>query len=288
MIKAIFDQPSVQTLSPSAKKIHYFDLPLIAIDHPLCHAIISFQGAQLLLWAPTGESRPILWLSEKALFQQQKAIRGGIPICWPWFGRSQTPAHGFARLLEWDLLSLEENQEGVKLQLGLRDSHHTHTLWPHSFEATMIVHLGNTAYIEFSYRGNFTSTAALHTYFNVDNIKNTSVSGLGTEYQEAGMRRSLTAPASAQIIAQETDRIYTCPEAVSYLHDSDRVIKVTHHNASDVVLWNPWKEGSEKIIDMTKQGYTNMVCIETACIHTPLKASISTPAKFGVTIEKMR
>lgn len=285
MIKEIFNQPAIQTLSPSAKKIHYCELTLIAIQHPLCRTIVSLQGAQLVSWTPTEAQRPILWLSEKAMFCPGKAIRGGIPICWPWFGSAHSPSHGFARLLDWTLISLEENQEGVKLQLGLRDSAKTHALWTHPFDATVILHLGKKAFIELSYHGHFKSTAALHTYFNIANIENTSVSGLGHRFQETRTSTQLDTPHDTQTFCQTIDRIYTHPGPISYLHDSDRIIKITHHNASDVVIWNPWREGAEKIEDMTAQGYKNMVCVETARINNPLVSTAESPATLAVTIE---
>lgn len=287
MIKEIFNQPAIQMLSPSAKKIHYSELPLIAIQHPLCQAIVSLQGAQLVSWTPTKEQRPILWLSEKAMFYPMKGIRGGIPICWPWFGRVHSPSHGFARLLDWILISLEENQEGIKLQLGLRDSEKTHALWMHPFDATVTLHLGKKAFIELSYRGHFKSTAALHTYVNISNIENTPVSGLGRHFQEARISTQLDAPHDTQTFYQAIDRIYTRPETISYIHDSDRIIKITHHNASDVVIWNPWREGAEKIEDMTAEGYKNMVCVETARINNPLVSTAEVPATLAVTVETM-
>lgn len=287
MIKEIFDQPAIQQLSPSAKKIQYGQLPAITIKHPFCSALISLQGGQLLSWQPTNEQRPILWLSEKADFCPGKPIRGGLPLCWPWFSNVRTPMHGFARIEQWDLLSVEENQYDIKIQLGLRDSEATHTLWPNAFAALVTLRLGTKAYIELSYRGSFAATAALHTYFNINDVRHTTVSGLGHIYYEARTETYLKTSATSLTFTGPIDRIYTTPEATTYIHDMDRIIKVKHHNGSDVVVWNPWQEGAEKIVDMNAESYKNMLCVETARIEKPLVATPETPAMLAVTIEKM-
>lgn len=287
MITEIFARPSIQQLSPSAKKIQYGELSMIAIAHPLCSALISLQGAQLLSWQLTGEQRAILWLSDKAEFCSGKPIRGGIPFCWPWFSNTHQPMHGFARIEEWQLLSVEENGDNIKIQLGLRDSEASHILWPDAFAATATIQLGTKAYIELSYRGAFAATAALHSYFNIQSINTCSVSGLGHCYREAQTENYLESAATCLTFNGPINRIYTAPERVTYIHDSDRILKVTHHNGSDVVVWNPGDSGAEKIADMTAESYNHMLCVETARIEKPLLATAETAAMLAVTIEKL-
>lgn len=281
----LFEQPVIEQLSPATAKIIYGDLPIIVIDHPLCQAAVSIQGAQLLTWTPTGEAKPIIWLSDTATFNKGKAIRGGVPLCWPWFGSITKPAHGFARVVDWTLIALEENQDGVMLQFNLQDSYETRSLWDHSFNAIITIKLGTRCYIEFACLGDFSTTAALHSYFTVSNIKDISLSGLGRHYLDNGVENTLGPDQDLQTVDHAIDRIYTHPEAIAYLHDNNRVIKIIHHDASDVVVWNPWHNGAEALDDMKIDDYKNMICIETARIHDPLLSTATNPSKLAVTIE---
>lgn len=121
MSDSLFALPVKQTLSPSLTLRQQDQLPLVVVDHPQVRAAVTLQGAHLVAWQPTGE-QPVLWLSEKSAFQEGVAIRGGVPICWPWFGKVATPNHGFARILPWELSHHSEDDHQVQLTFTLRDS----------------------------------------------------------------------------------------------------------------------------------------------------------------------
>ncbi|CAK8740939.1 hypothetical protein SODG_004396 [Sodalis praecaptivus] len=121
MSESLFALPVKQTLSPSLTLRQQDELPLVVVEHPQVRAAVTLQGAHLVAWQPAGE-KPVLWLSEKSAFQEGVAIRGGVPICWPWFGKVATPNHGFARILPWELSDHSEDDKQVQLTFTLRDS----------------------------------------------------------------------------------------------------------------------------------------------------------------------
>lgn len=133
MINKIFALPVNETISPVISRRQLDDLELIVIDHPQVKASVALQGAHLLSWKPAGEEE-VLWLSNNTPFKQGVALRGGVPICWPWFGPSAQqglPSHGFARNLPWTLEGHDEDDSGVMLTFALQHSAETMKLWPH-------------------------------------------------------------------------------------------------------------------------------------------------------------
>jgi glucose-6-phosphate 1-epimerase len=245
-------------------------MPLISITHPLFHATILTQGAQLIEWTPTG-SDPVLWSSDISHFTNGKPFRGGIPICWPWFGKSRTPAHGFARILPWELIAREDRDEEVHLTFRLTDTHFTHELWNHPFTLTLQMKLGTTCEITLDIDAPIETTGALHTYVYTADITHASITGLGDHYIDS-LQNALvcTAPITPLCINLAIDRIYTAPQSHSILTDTNRTLTVHHLGHSDVVVWNPWSQGTATITDMDDNDYRQMICIETARITQPL------------------
>jgi glucose-6-phosphate 1-epimerase len=278
--------PTVEKLSNSLTLRHKDELDILVIDHPKVKAALSLQGAQLLRWQPHGE-KPVIWLSDKTLFKKGKAIRGGVPICWPWFGKVMQPSHGFARNSLWQLTAYSEDQDGVLLTLTLTDSDETIKLWPYKFTLIARYKLAKQCEIELEAFGDFLATAALHSYFEIGDIEHITVSGLGEHYHDKVSDEIIHSPAASLTFSDETDRVYTSPRSVNLIHDKrhHRVIEITHHSYSDVVVWNPFKSASATMSDMSSQGYKTMVCVETARINKPLLVTENSPARFGVTIE---
>lgn len=127
MIKKIFALPVIEQISPVLSRRKLDELDLIVVDHPQVKASFALQGAHLLSWKPAGEEE-VLWLSNNTPFKNGVAIRGGIPVCWPWFGpaaQQGLPAHGFARNLPWALKSHREDADGVALTFELTQSEET-------------------------------------------------------------------------------------------------------------------------------------------------------------------
>lgn len=239
-------------------------MPFIAISHPLFRAKILTQGAQLIEWAPT-EAEDVLFSCDLSTFREGQPFRGGIPICWPWFGKSHSPVHGFARILPWELISQIETPQSAVLRFRLTDSPRTREIWNHPFTLLLTMELSSTCTLTLDIDAPIETTGALHTYVHVDEITTVAVTGLGSRYSDS-LDHLLTHNDSPTTLTlqSETDRIYTTPDPVTIVHEPHRSVSLTHNNHSDVVLWNPWTTASPS--DMKPEDYRRMICIETARI----------------------
>jgi len=135
MINKIFALPVVENITPVISRRQLDELELIVVDHPQVKASFALQGAHLLSFKPAGEEE-VLWLSGNTPFKNGVALRGGVPVCWPWFGPAQQqglPAHGIARILPWTLTAHNEDENGVVLTFELQSSDATREQWPHDF-----------------------------------------------------------------------------------------------------------------------------------------------------------
>ena len=288
MNEDVFDLPVLEKLSAHVTARRIGELPLIVVDHPRVRAAVALQGAHLVAWQPAGEE-PVIWLSDATAFEQGVAIRGGVPICWPWFGPAGKPAHGFARTSTFELDAHSEDEQGAELAFRLRGDERTKALWPHEFDLFVRFKLGQACEIGLEAHGEFQSTGALHSYFNVGDIEGVAVSGLGVPYldkvaeTEGRQDGPLTFPG-------RIDRVYTAPDAVSRIEDPAlaRRVEIRHHHNSDVVSWNPGPELSASMPDLTDDGYRRFVCVETARVSTPMTSSPNNPATLSATITPTR
>lgn len=289
----LFILPIVHSLSPHISIRKMEELSILVIDHPMAQAAVALQGAHLLSWQPASEKKPVIWLSEKTAWVAGAAIRGGVPICWPWFASSDEinkPSHGFARNQQWILKHHSENQDNVNLTLTLTNNAETWRLWPHDFILHAHFNIGTQCTITLEAIGGYNCTAALHSYFMVDDIEHTVINGLGNSYIDKMQQGRIGEQKGDLCVIQQTDRIYTHPEACSHIidHQMPRTITVQHHNNSDVVVWNPWERLSSNMIDMPDLGYQNMVCVETARISEEISVTAAKPERLGVTISGKR
>ncbi|MFO6492440.1 D-hexose-6-phosphate mutarotase [Hafnia alvei] len=284
MSEKIFTLPVQEQITPYISQRQIGELPVVVVNHPKVRAAVTLQGAHLLTWQPSGE-KPVLWLSSETAFKNGVAIRGGIPICWPWFGPAGQPAHGFARNLPWTLTAHDEDESGVILTFTLEQSAESKKHWPHDFCLIARFKLGEVCEMELESHGEYEYTAALHTYFNIGDITQIDVSGLGSPYIDK-VNPGTGEQQGNLTFATRTDRIYTKPEPFSVITDKalQRVIEVHHHNNTDVVAWNPWSELSVSMADMPNDGYKTMVCVETAHVTSPMKASANTPSRLSMTL----
>lgn len=280
----LFSLPIVKQLTPYISQRQAGELPVIVVSHPQMRAAITLQGAQLIAWQPSGE-QPVIWLSDKTPFATGKAIRGGVPICWPWFGPTGEPAHGFARNQPWTLSAHDENDEGVLLTFVLESNAQTKKLWPHDFTLFARFRLGQHCEIELESHGDFEATGALHSYFQVADINGVEVGGLGSPYIDKVKSGEEGTLADKQTYPGRIDRIFTQPEDCSVIKDisGQRCIEVYHHYHSDVVTWNPGAELSCSMSDMANDGYKTMVCVETARINKAMTSAGEQPARLATT-----
>jgi D-hexose-6-phosphate mutarotase len=244
------------------------------LSSPTSEAHVYLHGAHVTHFARPGQP-PLLFLSNKSLFQRDKAIRGGIPICFPWFGprggHPDSPMHGFARLSEWTVESADTTGNAASITLGLRDSDDTRKLWPHPFAARYTVTAGETLALELAVtntgKSEFPFEEALHTYFGVADIKNVTVEGLsGVDYIDKTDAMATKTQGGKPIrIVEETDRVYLNTTSACTLVDPGlrRRITVAKENSDATVVWNPWIAKARSMADFGDDEWPKMLCIET-------------------------
>jgi glucose-6-phosphate 1-epimerase len=249
-------------------------LPVAIITNEFGKASVSIYGAHVLSYRPKGQEE-VLWMSSLSTFEEGNPIRGGIPVCFPWFGPhasdSKKPQHGFARLQMWKVAETIDLPEGeTQLSLTLRQNPKIKTLWPYSFQADMIITVGawlkvtfrctNTGKEQFSYSG------ALHSYFAVSDIANVKIKGLGGScyYDGLGATVPSTQEEGSLVIRKEENRRYINTTSDCIIEDSglSRKIRVGKTGSRVTVVWNPGAEMAKKIADMPDDGYKTMVCVE--------------------------
>lgn len=293
MINKIFALPVVEQITATLSRRLMDELDVIVVDHPQVKASFAFQGAHLLSWKPQGEE-DALWLSGNTPFKKGVALRGGVPICWPWFGpaaQQGLPAHGFARNLPWTLKAHNEDDNGVVLTFELHSSEESHKYWPHDFTLFARYKLGKTCEIELEAHGDFDTFSALHTYFNVGDIHAVKVSGLGDRFiDKVNNAQEDVLTDGVQTFPDRTDRVYLNPEACSVIHDGalNRTIEVIHHHHTNVVAWNPGPALSASMADMPDDGYKTFVCVESACATAPQKTTEEKPSRLAQTIRVIK
>ncbi len=277
--------PLIQTFSEHLSLRIKDELSLLVIDHPLCSAALALQGAHLLHWQPTMQSA-VIWLSNKAPLQKGIAIRGGIPICWPWFSlpQPQLLRHGFVRQLLWRLHTYTDDSHGVVCSLVIEEDAQSRAIWPHPFQLVAQFKLGATCELMLQTHALQTTTAALHSYFAVHHINQVEVTQLGNTYMDKIDESQSNSEQGNLFFSKPVDRIYSHTLAQTNLldHAQQRVIEIHHQYHSDVVTWNPGKNNIPP--DMSATDYQNMVCIETARIRSPLNTPTIPDAQLGVKI----
>lgn len=248
------------------------DFPSLWIRNRFAEAKIALQGAHLYHFARHGEA-PLLWLSETAIFKTGKAIRGGVPVCWPWFGPhphdTALPNHGFARTAEWDVVRVEERSDGAtEAVFRLHDTQKSRSLWPYRFRLTLKMIIAEALTLELTTenrdREAFEIGSALHTYFNVSEIEKISVSGLERVRYFDQLDQKYKLQSGPVRFCEETDRIYLKPPDVITLEDAHRSVRIVQKGSRSAVIWNPWAQKSKSFADMQNDAYKKMVCIETA------------------------
>jgi len=241
------------------------------------HAIsnIVLQGAHVATFQPRGEE-PVIWLSPNAKFAPGKSIRGGVPVCWPWFGPHQTdsklPGHGFARTVPWELLETKALEDGSTfLRFGLIENDTTRAQWPHPSTAQLEVTVGKSLRVELVTANTgsqpFELGEALHTYLQISDIANMTIRGLeGCEYNDKVGETARRMQQDGIVISSEVDRVYVNTEADCVIEDKGlkRAIRIRKQGSRSTVVWNPWTEKAEKMGDFGEKLHRDMVCVESA------------------------
>ncbi len=250
-------------------------LTVAEVANSLAESSIALQGAHIMTFTPRGQE-PVVWLSKFAKFAPGKSIRGGVPICWPWFGPHATdaalPGHGFARTVMWEVLETGTMPDGATfLRFGLIENDATRAQWPHASTVQLEVTVGAALRVELVTRNtgkeSFVLGEALHTYFHISDVAKMKITGLeGCDYLDKVGGTARKTQQGAIVIESEVDRVYLNTSADCLIEDSGfkRRIRVAGQNARSAVVWNPWVEKADKMGDFGPEGHRGMVCVETA------------------------
>lgn len=250
---------------------HLKDLPCYLLTCGQATAVISSYGAHLLSYKPKAEVE-VIYLSPEAVWQNNTPIRGGVPVCWPWFGPVATefnpaaqklPNHGVVRTELWQLVKQSVTEQAVSIELRI--------------ETTALPYSNAPSYVSLSLRlteAALTLTlnsdqglqqAALHSYFTVDSVHQVSVSSLSGDYLDkvkAGERFVQQQPELK--FTAEVDRVYLDTAGELTLQQQQSAVLITQQGHDASVLWNPWTEKAAALKDLPDLGYLDFVCVETA------------------------
>lgn len=234
------------------------------IEHETCSARVALHGAHVMSWRPRDEEE-VLYLSPDAIFSEGKAIRGGIPICWPWFNahptNSEMPSHGLVRGRFWELLDASENEAGVTLRFEVKDG-----IW----NALVTVRAGEDLEVSLESRNPneipLVVSGALHSYLAVSDIEQVRALNLdGAEYLDTVGEPTMRKQRGDVRFSEELDRIYESRSGVLLVDDlSGRTILIEKSGSPSTVVWNPWVKKAAALGDLPDEDYRKFCCIEAA------------------------
>lgn len=275
-------------------------LPVIQVNNEQAKALISVYGGQVLAFQPAHAQQQLLFVSQQAYYQPGKAIKGGVPICWPWFGPDLEgkgrPAHGFMRNRMWEVISTALTPEGaVQIVLGATDTAETRAIWSRAFALQLEITIADTLNLELTTRNTGTQpctiTQAFHPYFQVGDIRQTSVTGLeNTRYIDKVSDNMEREQLGAVTIDAEVDRIYQAVGSSDLvIHDQawQRRIRITSKGNRTAVVWNPWAKRSAAMSDLEDEDYLRFICVETTNAatdraHIPPNSEVKLSANYKI------
>jgi D-hexose-6-phosphate mutarotase len=253
-------------------------LPAVAVSLPSATALVYLHGAHVAEWTPAGEL-PVLWMSDFGRFSTTDALRGGIPLCFPWFGRnaadSTLPNHGWARLAEWTLVNAVTGADAAELTFELTEHSvgvpagttpmRLHYVVTVGSELTIALEVLNTGDADLSFE------EAFHTYLAVGDIMTTTIDG----YTDLSYIDRTVTPEATRVSAEsvrfdgkQIDRIYPMPNgAVVNDPANSRVITVAAAASAQSVIWNPGSAKAAGMGDFGDDEWTLMVCVEALNIR---------------------
>jgi len=232
---------------------------------------ISLQGAHIFDFCVKGK-KPLLFLSKTAKFKEGLPIRGGIPICWPWFGKHPTnsslPNHGFARVSLWKhLLTQELSKDKTKIIMSLQSSPQSLAIWPYAFELILEIIISDILELSLITKNtgtkSFSLSQALHTYLLIEDIKQASIEGLDTKPYYNKLNDTYKNIQKGKLLfTEEVDRVYEECTQTLRLKDKNQDIFIQTQGSKAVVVWSPGEHFADYFSDLS--GYKTMLCIESA------------------------
>ena len=278
--------------TPEVESIQLGELNCWRIRHGQAELVVAQQGAHIISYQIDGDE-PLIWSNPGAVFKHGKAIRGGMPICWPWFGNFQrnpqsvqamrqstepANAHGEVRALDWELMGMGEDGDALIVEFIQPKAEGHLPGWPHTVGLKLQIRLDsalNVSLVSFNAGpDDVTLSQALHSYFAISDIKQVSIEGLdGVSYLNTlESWETQNVQAGDITFTGETDRIYQdTPDLISIVDPGwKRRIQIQTIGSNSSVVWNPWIEKTKTLGDMEADGWQNMVCVETANVMSDI------------------
>jgi glucose-6-phosphate 1-epimerase len=250
--------------------------PKVRITSAAATAEIYLHGAHLTSWIPAG-AEEVIFLSSKAQYQDGKAIRGGVPVCFPWFNAKtddpKAPSHGLVRTKTWELESTTHEGNAIAVSLSTASDEATRKWWPHEFRAVQRITISSHLQMELTVSNTgaspFTFQEALHTYYHVGNVRDVRLASLdGVTYQDNTQGNIEKLQHGDNLFTQRIDNAYVNTEAELELTDPslNRRIHIGKQNSRNTVVWNPWDELAGEMSDLGDE-WPHFVCVEAANIR---------------------
>jgi len=245
------------------------------VTAPAASATVYLQGAHITHWQPAGEE-PVLFLSQKSDFAPGKAIRGGVPIAFPWFATDSKedrfqgkpgPSHGFARIQDWTLSFAALSGDDLHLTFTLAPTELSRQMGFDRFRLAFELVIGRGLTMRLAVANDAETPLvfeeALHTYFSVADVRQVSITGLEpTGYIDKTDNFRAKPAAHAPLVPTGfTDRVYANTTATCAIHDAagKRTITIEKQNSNTTVVFNPWRD----LPDMGPEEWQKMICVET-------------------------
>jgi len=291
LIEATANHPNITIDEPAP------GYPVIRVSNPQASASVALHGAHVVSYQPAGH-QPVIFTSSAAIFSEGKAIRGGIPICWPWFsahrdGTKGFPSHGLARTSFWQLDDVTSTGDATTLTLSFATDG-SDAAWPYATKATLTITIGVT--LSLALRSDNLSNEtieisdALHAYFQVAQAQQTEVLGLaGADYVFNLSDPEVKSQLSPIIISEPIDRVYHSTAAIDIADRAgERTIHIEKSQSHTTVVWNPGADTAAAMADLANDEYQNFVCVEPANAwpnRIPLPAGTSHTTSMTVSVK---
>jgi len=250
-------------------------LPAVRVQSDAASGLVYLQGAHVASWQPRGAA-PVIYMSEQAVYAPGKALRGGVPLCFPWFGahpeQKSYPAHGFARTRDFTYRGARLDASGrIELEFQLESDARTLALFPHAFRARLRVAFGATLGLEFEVTNTGSQTfdfeAALHSDLAVADVTRAAVLGLqGSTYADKVRDMATFTETAAELhFSGETDRVYESSAACTITDPAgQRSLVIEKSHSATTVVWNPWAEKAAQMSDLGAGAWPRLLCVESA------------------------
>lgn len=263
-------------LSPSCSIITRENIQIIQVNNKFATAEISIFGAQMLSFKPKHDLRERFWLSANTQLDGVHAIRGGVPVCWPWFGDHEVkqqapnnkdyPSHGYVRSQVWEIIHTIDKDQTT--EIALQPTFSAGPGFNGEAKLCLLINIGRDCSMQLitsnTGKDNFTYRCALHSYFAVNSVKQIRLSGISGSYLDKtqGMQNFKTP--EPYTFNAETDRVHLCQATQVKIIEDKIETEIQSSGHDSLVVWNPWQDKSISMNDMENDGYLTMICVETA------------------------